>query len=148
MTLCSAKTLKYFVCVILSSLKLCSTILRHLGLPDLWSLSFQLSGTVALCLGSPFLQRDLECNPRQKTKGLPHLFPFFWGNKILYCLLFNFLPVFLLFMMREYVWTLSLDHGLKLKFSYCIFICTLDKNVNLKTGGRDIHVTTISQNNI
>lgn len=28
------------------------------------------------------------------------------------------------------------------------FYCTLDKNVNLKTGGRDIHVTTISQNNI
>lgn len=49
--------------------------------------------------------------------------------------------------MGENVWTLSLHQGLKWKFSYYIFIYTLGKRVNLRSGVRDIHITTIVQNN-
>lgn len=136
------------LCVILSSLKLCSTILKHLGLPDLWCLfvfSAQWDCCTLLGILLPAARSRMQSQAEDPERVC--LTYFLFQYKILYCLLFNFSPVFLLFMMKEYVWTLSLYHGLKLKFSYCIFICTLDKNVNLKTGGRDIHVTT-TQNNI
>lgn len=54
-----------------------------------------------------------------------------------------FFFVFLLFMVRECVWILLFYYSLKWKFSYCFFICILEKRVNFKIEKRDICVIII-----